>query len=51
MPDLIRTHVPVDQQTFNFQYMTSNAMNQVASSNGTPRALKRLINGLSEDVA
>ncbi len=51
MPDPIGTHVPVDQQTFDFRYMTSNAMNQGASSNCTPRALERLINGLSEDVA
>jgi hypothetical protein len=51
MPDLIRTHVPVDQQTFDFRYMISNAMNQGASSNGTPWALERLIDGLSEDVA
>ena len=51
MPDPIRTHVPVNQQTFDFRYMTSNAMNQGASSNGIPRALERLIDGLSEDVA
>jgi hypothetical protein len=51
MPDPIRTNVPVDQQTFNFQYTTSNAMKQGASSNGTPRALEHLIDGLLEDVA
>jgi hypothetical protein len=50
IPDTVRTHVPVNQCTFDSRYATLNAMPQSSSNIDTPRALDRLLDGLLEGV-